>query len=82
MYMDVLYSEAYEVWGGGTSMLVSYETGGVLCHVQHLTKILVELSGWIPPVKIYSNKEISQLSKFSTKRTSSTRQFQKFVRTF
>ena len=54
----------------------------MLSHVQHLTKILVGLSGWIPPVKIYSNKEISQLPKFSTKRTSSTRQFQKFVRTF
>jgi hypothetical protein len=33
-------------------------------------------------VKIYSNKEFSQLSEFSTKRTSSTRRFRKFVRTF
>jgi hypothetical protein len=33
-------------------------------------------------VKIYSNKEFSQLPEFSTKRTSSTRRFQKFVRTF
>jgi len=32
-------------------------------------------------VKIYSNKEFSQLPEFSTKRTSSTRQFQKIVRT-
>jgi hypothetical protein len=30
----------------------------VLSHVQHLTKILVGLSGWIPPVKIYSDKEV------------------------
>ena len=28
-------------------------------------------------MKIYSNKEFSQLAEFSTKRTSSTRQFQK-----
>jgi hypothetical protein len=33
-------------------------------------------------VKIYSNKEFSQLTEFSTKRTSSTRRFRKFVRTF
>ncbi len=44
MHMDVLYSEGYEVWGGGTSMLGSCEPGGVLSHVQHLTKILVGLS--------------------------------------
>ncbi len=30
--------------GGGTSILVSCEPGGVLSHVQHLTKILVGLS--------------------------------------
>jgi hypothetical protein len=82
MHMDVLCSEGYEAWGGGTSMLGSCEPGGVLSHVQHLTKILVGLSGWIPPVKIYSNKEFSQLPEFSTKRTSSTRRFRKFVRTF
>jgi hypothetical protein len=44
MYMDVLWIEDYEVWGDGTSMLVSSEPGGVLSHVQHLTKILVGLS--------------------------------------
>ena len=33
-------------------------------------------------MKIYSNKEFSQLSEFFTKRTSSTRRFQKFVRKF
>ena len=33
-------------------------------------------------MKIYSNKEFSQLPEFSTKRTSSTRRFRKFVRTF
>jgi hypothetical protein len=33
--------------------------------VQNFTKILVGLSdGRIPPVKIYSNKEFSQLPKF------------------
>jgi len=44
MHMDVLCSEGYEVWGDGTSMLGSCEPGGVLSHVQHLTKILVGLS--------------------------------------
>ena len=33
-------------------------------------------------MKIYSNKEFSQLPEFSTKRTSSTRRFRQFVRTF
>jgi hypothetical protein len=41
--VDVLCSEDYETWGGGTSMLGSYDPGGVLSHVQHLTKILVGL---------------------------------------
>jgi len=40
MHMDVLCSEGYEVWGGGTSMLGSCEPGGD----QQLTKILVGLS--------------------------------------
>ncbi len=62
MYMDVLCSEGYETRGGGTSMLGSCESGGVLSHVQHLTKILVGLSQ-DTPVKIYSNKEFSQLQK-------------------
>ncbi len=39
--MDVLWSEGYETWGGGTSLLGSFEPGWVLSHVQHLTKILV-----------------------------------------
>ena len=41
MHMDVLFSEGYEAWGDGTSMLGSCEPGGVSSHVQHLTKILV-----------------------------------------
>ena len=43
------------------------EPGGVLSHVQHLTKILVGLSWRYPRRRFYSNKKFSQQLQFSYK---------------